>query len=174
MRVIDKVDYGLPRLSKLEWLVALGSSLLMLSAGMGLSLAQTGDFITFFLWDLRSCAIALVICVVLGSIKPRSDKLSETFADRFAWAAQYASFFLTFTVIGSLIFERNLKEVGPLISLALNGYLFCSVFYIVHLLLKQIWRNNFEGNTPSSRDFGVVPLCIASVLIACLNSFALL
>ena len=51
-----------------------------------------------------------MICVVLGGIKPRSDGLSETYIDRLAWATQYASYFLTFTIFGSLIFEDDAKR----------------------------------------------------------------
>ena len=173
MRVIDNINNRLPKLSKLACLAALGYLSLITSVVVGLTVMAT-DSLNFIIWDPRACTIAAVICVVLGSIKPRSNKLDETFADRFAWATQYASLFLTLTVIGSLIFERDLKEVGPLLSLALHGYLACSAFYIGHCLLQQISRNNSEENLPSSEDFGVVPLFIASFLITSLGSFVFL
>ena len=173
LRVIDKVNNRVPKLSKLEWLAALGYFSLITSVIVGLTVIAT-DSLNFIIWDPRACAAAAVICVVLGSIKPRPNKLDETFTDRFAWATQYASLFLIFTVIGSLIFEADLREVGPLYSLGVHGYLFCSCIYIGHWLLQRISRNNSEGNLSPSQDFGVIPLYVASVLITSIGSFVFL
>ena len=173
LRVIHKVNNRVPKLSKLEWLAALGCFSLITSVLVGLTVMAT-DSLNYIIWDERACTAAAAICVVLGSIKPRSNKMDETFADRFAWATQYASLFLIFTVIGSLIFEADLAEVGPLYSLGVHGYLFCSCIYIGHWLLQRISRNNSEGNPPSSQDFGVIPLYVASVLITSIGSFVFL
>ena len=164
LRVIDKVNNRVPKLSKLEWLAALGYFSLITSVLVGLTVMAT-DSLNHIIWDPRACAAAAVICVVLGSIKPSRNKLDETFADRCAWATQCASLFLMFTVIVSLIFEADLRELGTLYSLGIHGYLFCSCIYIGHWLLQRISRNNSEGNLPPSQDFGVIPLYVASVLI---------
>ena len=136
MRVIDKVDNRLPKLSKPEWLVLFGSCFLLIAGAISLTILQTGGQLDWiFLFDWRAFAIAVAICVVLGSIKPHSVMVHETNAERLAWATQYASFFLTFAIFGGLIFADDARALGPLEALAIDGYLFCSMFYLCYAAL---------------------------------------
>ena len=136
MRVIDKVDNRLPKLLKPEWLVLFGSYFLLIAGAISLTFLQTGGHLVWiFLLDWRAFAIAVAICVVLGSIKPHSVMIHETNAERLAWATQYASFFLTFAIFGGLIFADDARALGPLMALAIDGYLFCSMFYLCYAAL---------------------------------------
>ena len=110
------------------------------------------------MWNWRALAITAVICVVLGGIKPRSDGLSETYINRLAWATQYASYFLTFTIFGSLIFEDDAKAIGPLYVLATDSYLFCSMVYLSYAALQQTRRKNFKWDLNQAQGFRVAPL----------------
>ncbi len=172
MRVIDKVDNRLPKLSKPEWLVLFGSYFLLIAGAISLTLLQTGGQLNWtFIWNSRALAIAVVICVVLASIKPRSGMVAETNAERLAWGTQYASFFLTFAIFGGLIFADDAMALGPLYALASDGYLFCSMAYVCYAALQQIRRINLQWTMPQSQDLRVTPLYIASILITSLGSF---
>ena len=172
LEVIEKVSNDVLRLTKPELLVLFGSYFLLIAGAISLTILQTGgqpDWI--FLLDWRAFAITVVICVVLGSIKPRSDTVHETTAERLAWATQYASYFLTFAIFGGLIFADDARSLGPLYALACDGYLFCSMAYLCYAALQQIRRINLRGTMPQSQDLRVTPLYTASMLITSLGSF---
>ena len=150
--MIEKVSNGLLRLTKPELLVLFGSYFLLFAGASSLTILQTGgqlDWIFFLDW--RAFAITVVICVVLGSIKPRSDTVHETTAERLAWATQSASYFLTFAIFGGLIFADDARALGPLYALACDGYLFCSMAYLCHAALQQIRRINLKWKCRSLR-----------------------
>ena len=157
-------------LSRTEWLVALGSVFLILAVAISLTLFYTGEVFWIFLWNWPAFAIIAMICVVLGGIKPRSDGFSETYIDRLAWATQYASYFLTFTVFGSLIFEDDAKAVGPLYVAATDGYLFCSMLYLSYAVLRQTRPKNLKWDLNQSKDLRVAPLFIGSSVITSLGT----
>lgn len=157
-------------LSKPEWLVAFGSVFLIIAVAISLTLFYTGEVFWIFLWNWPAFAITAVICVVLGGIKPRSDGLSETYIDRLAWATQYASYFLTFTIFGSLIFEDDAQAIGPLYVLATDSYLFCSMLYLSYAALRQTRRKNFKWDLNQSQGFRVAPLFFGSSVITSLGT----
>ena len=75
-----------------------------------------------------------------------------------AWATQCASYFLTFTIFGSLIFEDDAKAIGPLYVLATDSYLFCSMLYLSYAELQQTRRKNFKWDLNQAQSFRVAPL----------------
>ena len=170
--MIEKVSNGVLWLTKPELLVLFGSYVLLIAGGISLTILQTGGQLAWvFFVNWRAFAIAVVICVVLGSIKPRQDTVHETTAERIVWATQYASYFLTFAIFGGLIFADDARALGPLYALACEGYLFCSMAYLCYAALQQIRRINLKWTMPQSQDLRVTPLYIASMLITSLGSF---
>ena len=117
-------------LSKPEWLL-LGLTLLILMCGVvGLSVIQIQEMGLSFYWDPKAILITALLCIALASIKPRSANKAETFGERLQWSAKYVTFFLTFSMVGSALFEENAKAIGPMLALAVLCYLYCSAAWI--------------------------------------------
>ena len=149
-------------LSKPEWLL-LGLTLLILLCGVaGLSVIQIQEIDLRFLWDLRAILTSALVCIALASIKPRSFNKAETYGERLLWSAQYASFFLTFTIFGSVIFEDDAKAIGPMLALALHCYLYCSLAWICLAVIKLKRTYSFQPTPPATSGLKILPLFVGS------------
>ena len=149
-------------LSKPEWLL-LGLTLLILLCGVvGLSVIQIQEIDLRFLWDLTAILTSALVCIALASIKPRSFNKAETYGERLLWAAQYASFFLTFTIFGSVIFEDDAKAIGPMLALALHCYLYCSLAWICLAVIKLKRTYSLQPTPPATSGLKILPLFVGS------------
>ncbi len=149
-------------LSKPEWLL-LGLTLLILMCGVvGLSAIQIQEIGLSFFWDPKAILITALLCIALASIKPRSANKAETFGERLLWSAKYVTFFLTFSMVGSALFEENAKAIGPMLALAVLCYLYCSAAWICFSVIKLRRTNALQSTPVTTSDLKILPLFTAS------------
>ena len=165
-----EVNNRVKGLSKPEWLL-LGLTLLILMCGVvGLSVIQIQEIGLSFFWDPKAILISALVCIALASIKPRSANKAETYVERLLWSAKYVTFFLTFSMVGSALFEENAKAIGPMLALALHCYLYCSALGKL-VVLGLIWA--FSHHFIAGIRFLLLDLHIGAELTAARKSSAL-
>ena len=151
-------------LSKPEW-VLLGLTLGLLMCGdIGFTAIQIREFRPFLpLGDWKSAVITALVCIALASVKPRSYVEVETVGERLLWAAKYAGFFLTFSMFGSAIFEENAKVIGPMLAVALNSYIYCSVAWICFATINLSKSQSHQSKSLATSGLKIIPIFIGSL-----------
>ena len=153
-------------LSKPEW-VLLGLTLGLLICGdIGFTVIQIGEFYPFLtLGDWKSALITALVCVALASVKPRSYVEVETVGERLLWAAKYVGFFLTFSMFGSAIFEENAKAIGPMFSIAINSYIYCSAAWICFAAINLSKSQSSQSKSLATSGLKIIPIFIGSLFL---------
>ncbi len=158
----NQVNSRVGGLSNPEWLL-LGLTVLILMCGVvGLSVIQIQEIGLSFFWNPKAILISVLVCIALASIKPRSANKAETYGERLLWAAKYETFFLTFSIGGSALFEENAKAIGPMLALALQCYLYCSAAWICFAVIRLRRTNSLPSTPVTTSDLKILPLFIAS------------